>query len=104
MKRQTAEEYASWFKALSDPTRLEILHDLASRRAPTTCGELVESARVAQSTVSAHLKILVETDFVRVHHAGTRSIYQVNPSCLRRLPEAAEVVMALRLDADGTCR
>jgi DNA-binding transcriptional ArsR family regulator len=34
LDRATAAEYASWFKALADPTRIQIVSLLARRGAP----------------------------------------------------------------------
>ncbi|MEU7864255.1 metalloregulator ArsR/SmtB family transcription factor [Nonomuraea sp. NPDC049141] len=49
-----AEEYASWFKALADATRIQIVSLLARRRGPMTVGEIVTASGVGQSTVSHH--------------------------------------------------
>ena len=57
-------QYASWFKALADATRIEIVSLLARRASPMNVGEIVAAVHVGQSTVSAHLKVLAEVGFV----------------------------------------
>jgi len=91
--RPTAELYASWFRCLADPTRIQILNLLARERRPMTVGEIVEQVDVGQSTVSTHLRKLAETCFVLVEHTGTSSLFRVNESCIGCFPSASEVVM-----------
>ena len=99
LSREQAELYASWFRCLADPTRIEILNLLASERRPLSVGEIVEQVGVGQSTVSAHLRRLAETCFVLVEHSGTSSYFEVNESCITCFPSAAEFVMG-KVDAD----
>ncbi|MER6868819.1 MULTISPECIES: ArsR/SmtB family transcription factor [Amycolatopsis] len=93
LDRAAAETYAGWFRALADPTRVQILHLIASAGRPLPVGEIVEQVSVSQSTVSAHLKILTEARFVLVQPHGTARLYQVNRQCLSCFPSAADVVM-----------
>jgi len=106
--RATAETYATWFRALSDPTRVQVLNLLAVTDRPMTVGEITAALPIGQSTVSHHLKILAETRFVVAEAAGTANLYRINERCLTCFPSAADAVMgrqAPRLDAadcDGT--
>jgi DNA-binding transcriptional ArsR family regulator len=93
LARAEAEEYASWFRALADATRLQIVSLLARRREPITVGEIVTASGVGQSTVSHHLKILAEVGFVLVERRGTAGFYRINDACVRCFPSAADVVM-----------
>ena len=93
LDRDQAEAYSGWFKALADPTRVQILHLLASRRTPMTVGQIVERVAVGQSTVSHHLKILAEVRFVLVESAGTANLFRVNEACIDCFPSAADIVM-----------
>jgi ArsR family transcriptional regulator len=93
LDRQTAEDYATWFRCLADPTRIQILHLLAANDGPMTVGQIVQQVGVGQSTVSHHLKVLAHVRFVLVEQAGTSSRYQVNPNCLTAFPTAADAVM-----------
>jgi DNA-binding transcriptional ArsR family regulator len=93
LDRATATEYASWFKALADATRIQIVSLLARRGEPMSVGEIVAAVQVGQSTVSAHLKVLAEVRFVLAEHKGTASYYRVNDACVECFPTAADVVM-----------
>lgn len=93
LARTTAEEYASWFKALADATRIQIVTLLARRGEPMSVGEIVAVVQVGQSTVSHHLKQLAEVGFVLVERQGTASFYRVNDACVECFPTAADVVM-----------
>jgi DNA-binding transcriptional ArsR family regulator len=91
--RAQAEEWATWFRALADPTRVLLLHLLSSAPGPMTVGEITEQLDVGQSTVSHHLATLAEVRFVLVEHVGTSSRWRVNQACLDCFPSAAEMVM-----------
>lgn len=93
LERATADEYASWFKALSDGSRIQIVSLLARRGVPMTVGQIVAEVAVGQSTVSQHLKVLAECGFVLVEHLGTASWYRINDNCVECFPTAADVVM-----------
>jgi ArsR family transcriptional regulator, arsenate/arsenite/antimonite-responsive transcriptional repressor len=80
LDRATADEYASWFKALGDGTRIQIVSLLARRGEPMSVGEIVAAVDVVQSTVSAHLKQLAEVRFVLVERRGTAAYYRIKPA------------------------
>jgi DNA-binding transcriptional ArsR family regulator len=88
-----AEQYASWFRALADPTRVQIVSLLARSEEPMTVSAITEAVQVGQSTVSAHLKILAGVRFVLSERRGTCVLYQVNERCVACFPTAADVVM-----------
>ena len=92
----SAELYATWFRALADPTRLRLVALLAERPSPMTVGAITAELGVAQSTVSHHLKILTEVRFVLVDPRGTSSLYRINERCVECFPTAADVVMGRR--------
>jgi DNA-binding transcriptional ArsR family regulator len=91
--REQAATWASWFRALGDPSRIMILHLLATSDRAMTVGEIVEVLDLAQSTVSHHLKILGDVGFALVDREATSSWWRVNQRCLACFPSAAEVVM-----------
>ena len=93
LERSEAERYASWFKALADPTRIQIMTLLARSGEPMTVGRIVEAVAVGQSTVSHHLKGLAEVGFVLVERKGASSWYRLNEECVHAFPSAADVVM-----------
>ncbi|GAA2621405.1 metalloregulator ArsR/SmtB family transcription factor [Actinomadura fulvescens] len=103
LDRPTAEEYASWFKALADATRIQIVTLLARAGRPMSVGEIVAAADVGQSTVSAHLKVLAEVRFVFVERRGTSAYYEINRACVSCFPTAADVVMGRPVPEAPTC-
>jgi DNA-binding transcriptional ArsR family regulator len=68
--RARTESVARRLKAVADPTRLAILHCLAT--APSTVGELAVLFGLAQPTVSMHVKVLRENELVRSERQGGR--------------------------------
>jgi predicted transcriptional regulator len=91
--RATAAEFAGWFKALADATRVQIVSLLARRGTPMSVGEIVAAVDVGQSTVSAHLKVLADVRFVLADHRGTATYYRINQACVDCFPTAADIVM-----------
>jgi DNA-binding transcriptional ArsR family regulator len=72
LARARTESVARRLKAVADPTRLALLHSLAT--APSTVGELAVLFRLAQPTVSMHVKVLRQNGLVRSerHHGRLR--------------------------------
>lgn len=93
LDRSIAEQYASWFRALADPSRVQIVEYLARQGRPMSVGEIVAAVGLAQSTVSQHLRILAEVRFVLVDQVGTARHYRINGACINCFPSAADVVM-----------
>lgn len=93
LDRATAADYATWFKALADPTRIQVVSLLARRGTPMNVGEIVAAVDVGQSTVSAHLKVLADVRFVLAEHRGTATYYRINDACVECFPTAADIVM-----------
>jgi DNA-binding transcriptional ArsR family regulator len=93
LDRAVAAEYASWFRALADPSRVQLVELLARRGEPMSVGAIVAAMGLAQSTVSQHLKILTEVRFVLVEPVGNSRRYRINSNCVSRFPSAADVVM-----------
>jgi DNA-binding transcriptional ArsR family regulator len=93
LDRATASEYASWFRALADPSRVQLVELLARHDEPMSVGEIVTAMGLAQSTVSQHLKILTDVRFVLVEAVGNARHYRINTNCVSCFPSAADVVM-----------
>ena len=78
------------FKALGQPWRYALFIDLLRANGTSCCAEIAleESAycvidftqryRLAQSTISHHLQVLVDAQLVQVERRGTYQVYQVN--------------------------
>src|SRR5215469_2988289 len=90
-----AEDYAAWFRALADGTRVKIVSLLARHGRPMKVGEIVAAVQVGQSTVSQHLKVLAAVRFVLAERRGTARYYRINAACVGRFPTAAGLVGGL---------
>ena len=71
------QELALFSKAFSHPARIAILKVLA-QKGECSCSAIVEQLPLAQSTVSQHLKELVEAGLVEGTTDGPRSCYCIN--------------------------
>lgn len=70
-------------KALSDPTRREILNMLKKEK--MSAGEIVECFPVSGAAVSRHLSILKEADLIRDEREGKFIFYELNASVLEEI-------------------
>ncbi|GAA5080767.1 autorepressor SdpR family transcription factor [Lysobacter panacisoli] len=68
------------FKALSDPTRRQVLQLL--RKGPLSAGELSDHFDVSKPTMSAHFAVLKDADLVHAEKAGKSVIYHLKLSVL----------------------
>jgi DNA-binding transcriptional ArsR family regulator len=68
------------FKALSDPTRREVLQLL--RDGPKSAGALADHFPVSKATMSAHFAVLKEADLIVPEKQGTTIIYHLELSVL----------------------
>ncbi len=93
IERADAEEWAAWFRALADPTRLQVLNAIAIYGPGLTIGELVAHVDIGQSTVSHHVRVLAEAGYVVHVRDGVTSQVSVNQNCLSALPHAARAVL-----------
>ena len=78
------------FRALSDPTRREILRLL--RAGDLTAGQLAERFPLARSTLSEHCAVLKSAGLVVTERQGTVIVYSLNISAVE---EALNAVMGL---------
>ena len=75
------------FRALSDPTRREILRLLRSR--DMTAGEIAERFPLAKSTLSGHFNVLKQAGLVVTERTGTTIVYSLSVSAPEELLAAA---------------
>jgi DNA-binding transcriptional ArsR family regulator len=101
--REMATKYASWFRALADATRVQIVSLLALSREPMSVGAITAALDVGQSTVSAHLKVLAEVGFVLAEKRGTSAFYRINEACVECFPTAADIVMGRPVPVTPAC-
>jgi ArsR family transcriptional regulator, arsenate/arsenite/antimonite-responsive transcriptional repressor len=71
------------FKALSDPTRREILRVLRAR--DHTAGELAELFAISKSTLSGHFNVLKAADLIAQHKRGTTVTYSLNTTVFQEV-------------------
>jgi ArsR family transcriptional regulator len=86
-----AEATARLFRALGDPTRIRILNLLLSSDDPVCACDLFPATRLAQPTVSFHLKKLLEAGLIRREERGTWAYYSVDDGAMARLGHVADV-------------
>lgn len=84
------------FRALADPTRLEILRLLSAQPGPTCVCDVVDHFDLAQPTISHHLKVLREAGLLRTSRRGIWSFYEVDRKGLDVLGEATALCAASR--------
>jgi DNA-binding transcriptional ArsR family regulator len=80
------QELAALAKALAHPARIAILKELA-RRQSCVCGEIVEVLPLAQSTVSQHLKELLQAGLIQGTVEGVKSCYCINTDTFMRFEQ-----------------
>lgn len=76
--------YVLQFKALADEKRLQILYELCQRGKTCVC-DLTELLNTPQSSLSYHLKMLVDAGLIRRETQGTWSYYDVDPDGVNSL-------------------
>ena len=70
-------------KALSDPTRREILSMLKKGR--LSAGDIVDRFSVSGAAVSRHLSVLKDADLIRDERDGKYIYYELNASVLEEI-------------------
>ena len=75
--------------ALGDPSRLEILRELAGSSEVCAC-DLTDCCDLSQPTVSHHLKVLREAGAVVSERRGSNIYYRVAPDLIARLGVIAQ--------------
>ena len=83
MSQDNAVSLASSLRALADPARLRIISMVAAHADAETCVcDLTEPLELQQSTVSHHLKILVDAGYLTRSKRGTWAYYRLVPGAL----------------------
>ena len=88
MRAPPFETMAQRFQALSDPTRLQLLHRL--RHGERCVCDLMDVLDAAQSRLSFHLRILKEAGLVSDRREGRWVYYRVVPAALDEIQEYVE--------------
>lgn len=83
LNRAALEKIAANFRALSEPTRLDILQEL--KAGPKTVNELVEAVGLSQANVSKQLSVLREAGFLAREQRGTQAFYSIGDEMVMQL-------------------
>jgi ArsR family transcriptional regulator len=79
------ERVVRGFKALADPTRIEILRLVGAQPGPTCVCDIVEHFDLSQPTISHHLKILREAGLLSQSRIGIWSFYALEAEGVEHL-------------------
>lgn len=80
------------FKALGDPTRLDIYRLIAAQESPLCVCDIVTRFEVSQPTISHHLKVLREAGLVSVSRRGVWAYYAAEPHSIETLRKSLDLV------------
>lgn len=78
--------FAEVLRALGDESRMQIL-DLLKDQGEMCAGQLLQSVKIVQSTLSHHMKVLTETGIVHCRRQGKWSYYSINKEMLKVISE-----------------
>jgi len=78
--------------ALADPTRLEILRQLAGSNQVCAC-DFTDCCGVSQPTISHHLKVLRDAGAVTSERQGNWVYYRIAPNLIDRLSGIARTLV-----------
>ena len=87
------------FRALSDPTRREILRLL--RGGDLSAGAIGERFPIARSTMSGHLSVLKDAGLVVTERQGTTIIYSLNVAVYEELLSSIMSLLGVGKHDDG---
>jgi ArsR family transcriptional regulator len=83
------DDFATIMRALGHPVRLSILRILArEQQRECCCSDVTDSLPLAQSTVSQHIKVLLDAGLIERKPRGTRNCYVVQHTRLQALGSA----------------
>jgi ArsR family transcriptional regulator len=63
---------------LGDPYRLKIMEMIKSQQDSVQCSCILSEFKLAQSTMSHHLNLLVDADLLIAEKDGRNMLYQIN--------------------------
>lgn len=86
------ERTADMFKALADPTRLQLLSHVAAQGCDDVCAcDLTEELGITQPTVSHHMKKLVDAGLVTREQRGKWAHYSIVPVAFAQLRDVLDL-------------
>ncbi len=84
---EQASTLAAVFKALADPSRVQIVNLLANASDPVCVCDFMPRLGLSQGTVSFHLKKLLDVGLLEREQRGTWAYYSLNREGLDRLAD-----------------
>lgn len=87
-----ADELATIYKALGDPTRIQMLHILAAATEPVCVCDFTAAFELGQPTISHHLARLRAAGIVTSFKRGIWAFYQLNPAMSPAARSALELI------------
>lgn len=96
LPKEALEQVASYFQALSEPTRLALLNLL--RDGERNVGELAQLAGTTSANVSRHLALLMQHGLVSRESRGTSVYYRIADASVYQLCDLVCGSLARRLD------
>ena len=86
MKKDRNDKLAEIFKALSHPTRLQIVAGLIANN-ECNVSQMTEELKIPQPTVSQHISILKSSGIIEGYRIGNQVCYKVISEDVKRLFE-----------------
>lgn len=83
------DQLTAMFKALGDPTRLEIFRLIATQVQPICACQMVDRFAIGQSTIAHHLKVLRQAGLITASKRGVWVYFAVDTSATGRLAQTA---------------
>ncbi|HNW93177.1 MAG TPA: metalloregulator ArsR/SmtB family transcription factor [bacterium] len=96
-----AEIHSRVFKALAHPVRLLLVDAL--RGGDLTFGALEAKFKLDKSTVSQHLRVLVNAGLVSTRRAGRETIYRLETCCIDEFSRCVTKVVRQRVKKQACC-
>jgi ArsR family transcriptional regulator len=87
-----ADDLAGVYKALGDPTRVQILHILAVATEPVCVCDFTAAFDLGQPTISHHLAKLRDAGIVTSFKRGIWAFYQLDPNMSPAARSAIELL------------
>jgi DNA-binding transcriptional ArsR family regulator len=98
LTHEQRQHIAERFKALAEPSRLDILHALCGGEQTVTA--ILAATGLGQANASKHLQVLYASGFVRRRKDGASTFYKLADTDVMRLCE----LMCGRLEKESTAR
>jgi ArsR family transcriptional regulator, arsenate/arsenite/antimonite-responsive transcriptional repressor len=83
--RLTRAQRTAILKALSDPTRFELLEKIARSQCPLGCTAAHEALAISPATLSHHIKELQSSGLINVRREGKFAFLSIKPGVLEAL-------------------